>query len=184
MPCASFVPLKTKCIPLPYRRERPNLNFQYRPDRPVCIPACQLRVVPFRYIESSSHFSPRVRSGKSDPDHHHGSFLRLSADCLRFGSLSGCCVPIGVRSFCYTDDCREWIGFVRYFPARDKGKLPERAGRKAKGPNQERTMFQGQPSRHNRIRIADDWRASSLLDLLPLPLRHAHSPCGSMGGAV
>lgn len=47
------------------------------------------------------------------------------------------------------EDSSSWSNSRYSLRQREKGKPPERVGRKAKGPKQGRGMFQGQPSRHN-----------------------------------
>jgi len=69
-------------------------------------------------------------------------------------------------------------------PTFEKGKPPERVGRKAKGPKQGQMMFQGQPSRHNAVLLERRWRAWFLPELSSLNGPEVHHLGAGLGGAL
>lgn len=79
-------------------------------------------------------------------------------------------IPVGLVN---PDQCRPC----------DKGKPPERVGRKAKGPNEGR-MFQGQPSRHNAVHFKRDRRAGCLPEHYSLRKLQGGHPKTGWGGAL
>jgi len=83
---------------------------------------------------------------------------RSSLHSVMTGSVHGRCSSLQPLPFCYTWNCREERN-TPHPPAIEKGKPPEKVGRKAKGPKQGQQMFQGQPSRHNAALLKRHWRA-------------------------
>lgn len=107
-------------------------------------------------------------------------FIEPGCCCFLAGQLH--CGPAGSATL---EPVRITVGLVNPDQCRscDKGKPPERVGRKAKGPNEGR-MFQGQPSRHNTVLFKRHRRAGFLPEQSPLRRLQGVHPGTGLGGAL